>query len=271
MVAKRKIAFNQENSSSSTDFLQTMPGGQGAPKTVRRNARERNRVKQIDVGFEKLRTTIPNAAAQKKISRVKILASAVDYIQHLHTLISEHETVCRSGVIIKQEPMSQANSLPTPAKGVTAASAHMMPGHQYSAYSPYHGHMPAGQGAYPHYSPLTPHSPMSPMSAYPSPMSSVQWTPHSDNGYYSGHSPVSALTPRSTNTCQLARRVPSHARDSLSPGSQSSYSDSFMSPPAPDTQHQTSLTQDPTPSSTFRDEEDILLDSIAKWEQSPVY
>ena len=36
-------------------------------KTVRRNARERNRVKQIDVGFEKLRTTIPTAANQKKI------------------------------------------------------------------------------------------------------------------------------------------------------------------------------------------------------------
>ena len=93
-MAKRKIAFNQENSGDQ-QYRAPAPAMSNPPKTVRRNARERNRVKQIDVGFEKLRTTIPTAAQQKKISRVKILASAVDYIQHLHTLISEHETVCR--------------------------------------------------------------------------------------------------------------------------------------------------------------------------------
>ena len=109
MVAKRKIAFNQENSGDQ-QYRAPAPAMSNPPKTVRRNARERNRVKQIDVGFEKLRTTIPTAAQQKKISRVKILASAVDYIQHLHTLISEHETVCRHpgpsslASQVKQEP-----------------------------------------------------------------------------------------------------------------------------------------------------------------------
>ena len=88
-------------------------------------------------------------------------------------------------------------------------------------------------------------------------------TPHSDPGYYSAHSP--ALTPRSTNTCHVpvTRVTPRGApRDSLSPGSV--YSDTSYSgqghPPPP------SVTQDPTPSSTFR-EEDELLDSIVQWEK----
>ena len=267
MVAKRKIAFNQENTNNSLSSTQDhcMPK---MSKTVRRNARERNRVKQIDVGFEKLRTTIPTAANQKKISRVKILASAVDYIQHLHNLISDHESVCvRGGVgtIIKQEPMSQASSsLPSTPKSLTSSPGQMMAGHQYQGYPPY----PHMNQNYPHhYSPLTPHSPMSPMSGYPSPMTSSQWTPHSDPGYYSGHSP--ALTPRSTNTCHVPRRVQaSHPRDSLSPGSQ--YSDSgFMSPvSAPVTSHTPSLTQDPTPSTTYHDDDhhDELLDAIVGWE-----
>ena len=61
MVAKRKIAFHPEKR------YPLEP--QTPPKTVRRNARERNRVKQIDMGFEKLKCNIPVAAQQKKISR----------------------------------------------------------------------------------------------------------------------------------------------------------------------------------------------------------
>ena len=99
MVAKRKIAFQAEKGYATMET-------QNPPKTVRRNTRERNRVKQIDQGFEKLRVTIPSAAAQKKISRVKILASAVDYIQHLHTMLAQVEGV-------KQE-IGGGSPLPTP-------------------------------------------------------------------------------------------------------------------------------------------------------------
>lgn len=87
MVAKRKIAFHPEKGYHALE-----PGT--PPKTVRRNARERNRVKQIDEGFDKLKSNIPVAAAQKKLSRVKILQTAVEYIQHLHTVLTDHETVC---------------------------------------------------------------------------------------------------------------------------------------------------------------------------------
>ena len=236
-------------------------------KTVRRNARERNRVKQIDVGFEKLRTTIPTAASQKKISRVKILSSAVDYIQHLHTMINEHESVCRSGVgtIIKQEPLS---SLPTPPKCSTASPPMM--GHQYPQ-APFPGPYPGMQAAQYPMSPYTPHSPISPYHPGMT-MGAGQQQQYSDSGYYSSHSPVSGLTPRS-HTTHLRRYR--DTRDSLSPGSVSTYSDSsvhssnpYMTPGSlvsPD-HHQTSLTQDPTPSSTFR-EEDELLDSIVQWEK----
>jgi hypothetical protein len=40
-------------------------------KVSRRNARERNRVKNVNDGFEKLRRSIPSAAAVKKLSKVQ--------------------------------------------------------------------------------------------------------------------------------------------------------------------------------------------------------
>ena len=275
MVAKRKIAFNPQSDKTSVSATESAPVM--ITKTVRRNARERNRVKQIDVGFEKLRTTIPTAASQKKISRVKILSSAVDYIQHLHTMINEHESICRSGVgtIIKQEPLS---SLPTPPKCSTASTPMMS--HQYSQ-PPFPVSYPSMPAQYP-MSPYTPHSPISPyhpgmtMGGQPQHQQHPGYPgSHSDSGYYSSHSPVSALTPRS----HLRRPGPGRnyrdTRDSLSPSSVSTYSDSsvhssnpYITPGSlvsPD-HHQTSLTQDPTPSSTFR-EEDELLDSIVQWEK----
>ena len=272
MVAKRKIAFNQDKTSAAATES-AVPAM--ITKTVRRNARERNRVKQIDVGFEKLRTTIPTAASQKKISRVKILSSAVDYIQHLHTMINEHESVCRSGVgtIIKQEPIS---SLPTPPK--CSAASPPMTCHQYP-HSAFPAPYPSMQPQYP-MSPYTPHSPISPYHPGMT-MAGQQQHPqyagsHSDSGYYSSHSPVSGLTPRS-QTSHLRRPGGSYrdTRDSLSPGSVSTYSDSSVHSSNPyitpgsllsPEHHQTSLTQDPTPSSTFR-EEDELLDSIVQWEK----
>ena len=39
-------------------------------KVARRNARERNRVKQVNGGFELLRSHIPSAAKHKKMSKV---------------------------------------------------------------------------------------------------------------------------------------------------------------------------------------------------------
>ena len=46
-------------------------------KVARRNARERNRVKQVNCGFELLRSHIPSAAKHKKMSKVRALMKEI--------------------------------------------------------------------------------------------------------------------------------------------------------------------------------------------------
>ncbi|RWS25071.1 achaete-scute 1-like protein [Leptotrombidium deliense] len=57
----------------------------------RRNERERNRVKMVNMGFATLRQHIPNGAKNKKMSKVETLRSAVDYISQLQSLLSQIE------------------------------------------------------------------------------------------------------------------------------------------------------------------------------------
>lgn len=69
------------------------------PSVERRNARERNRVKQVNNGFDKLRQHIPpkiveiengGRGASKKLSKVDTLRLAVKYIQGLKQLLDEN-------------------------------------------------------------------------------------------------------------------------------------------------------------------------------------
>ncbi|XP_059140146.1 putative uncharacterized protein DDB_G0289263 [Physella acuta] len=53
----------------------------------RRNARERNRVKQVNLGFETLREHVPNGKKNKKMSKVQTLRSAAQYIKDLYTIL----------------------------------------------------------------------------------------------------------------------------------------------------------------------------------------
>ena len=62
-----------------------------APKVARRNARERNRVKQVNSGFDVLRSHIPTAAKHKKMSKVDTLRHAVDYIRNLKKMLKEQD------------------------------------------------------------------------------------------------------------------------------------------------------------------------------------
>jgi hypothetical protein len=71
---------------------------------ARRNARERNRVKQVNNGFAALRQHIPEEIAEqfestsalkgatKKLSKVETLRMAVEYIRNLETLLSQNES-----------------------------------------------------------------------------------------------------------------------------------------------------------------------------------
>lgn len=88
--------------------IQFMPygGPQQQPASVaRRNARERNRVKQVNNGFATLREHIPptitaafapqgqqsGRGASKKLSKVETLRLAVEYIRSLQQMIEDHE------------------------------------------------------------------------------------------------------------------------------------------------------------------------------------
>lgn len=74
---------------------------QQTASVVRRNARERNRVKQVNNGFANLRQHIPSKVitqltnggrgANKKLSKVDTLKLAVEYIRSLQSLLDESE------------------------------------------------------------------------------------------------------------------------------------------------------------------------------------
>ncbi|KAH8286804.1 hypothetical protein KR018_012532 [Drosophila ironensis] len=97
------MALGSENQSSLFYAEESSPAN-GA-SVFRRNARERNRVKQVNNGFSQLRQHIPVAViadlsngrrgigpgANKKLSKVSTLKMAVEYIRRLQKLIDEND------------------------------------------------------------------------------------------------------------------------------------------------------------------------------------
>ncbi|XP_074596837.1 uncharacterized protein LOC141851924 isoform X2 [Brevipalpus obovatus] len=58
------------------------------PAVVRRNERERNRVKMVNMGFHTLRQHIPNGSKSKKMSKVETLRAAVEHIRQLQAVLN---------------------------------------------------------------------------------------------------------------------------------------------------------------------------------------
>ncbi|XP_023929973.1 achaete-scute homolog 1 [Lingula anatina] len=56
---------------------------------MRRNERERNRVKHINKTFTVLRSHLPNGQNNKKMSKVETLKRAIDYIRYMEDLLTE--------------------------------------------------------------------------------------------------------------------------------------------------------------------------------------
>ncbi|KAM5247595.1 achaete-scute homolog 2 [Ctenodactylus gundi] len=81
--------------------------GGGEAAVARRNERERNRVKLVNLGFQALRQHVPQGGASKKLSKVETLRSAAEYIRALQRLLAEHDAVCAA----------LAGGLLTPAAG----------------------------------------------------------------------------------------------------------------------------------------------------------
>jgi len=58
---------------------------------ARRNARERRRIKHVNSAFDHLRKRVPTGVKSKKISKVEILRSAIEYIRALENIINEQD------------------------------------------------------------------------------------------------------------------------------------------------------------------------------------
>ena len=95
--AKRKLADEMTNQVVKCKKQNTgVTGSKSSSQSGsmgRRNARERNRVKQVNNSFTTLRQHIPGAAKAKKISKVETLKQAVDYIRGLQQLLDDHDAM----------------------------------------------------------------------------------------------------------------------------------------------------------------------------------
>ncbi|XP_069675830.1 uncharacterized protein [Periplaneta americana] len=94
---------------------------------ARRNARERNRVKQVNNGFATLRQHIPlsvsstyssgdstpGGRSSKKLSKVETLRMAVDYIRSLQQLLSMDDNESNTNITVSHSPNSSDASSPT--------------------------------------------------------------------------------------------------------------------------------------------------------------
>lgn len=129
------------------------------PKVARRNARERNRVKQVNCGFEMLRSHIPSAAKAKKMSKVDTLRHAVEYIQNLQKMIDEqhhqqHHHQLQLDTMGSHFPINQQHTLtPTHSSRASSIPSPMTPHHPQQSH---HFVLPEPPN-YP--SPLTPKTP----------------------------------------------------------------------------------------------------------------
>lgn len=158
---------------------------QQTASVVRRNARERNRVKQVNNGFANLRQHIPpkvinslmnnNRGVNKKLSKVDTLRLAVEYIKNLQQLLEESE---KAGNGSGGSKVSAISRLHKPADLQNHLNLHQ--------------HQQLGVSRVP------PHSPVSPTSSYTSDASSYICKPHHlkrepyDNSYEYSSSPSSS-------------------------------------------------------------------------------
>ncbi|XP_053973444.1 achaete-scute complex protein T3-like [Hylaeus volcanicus] len=116
---------------------------------ARRNARERNRVKQVNNGFATLRQHIPQSVAQalggstagthggsragsKKLSKVETLRMAVEYIRSLQRLLDEHDggsdlTNVSSPTSSPPSSTSSSSSTCSSGNGIGVESSHHSP------------------------------------------------------------------------------------------------------------------------------------------------
>ena len=230
-------------------------------KVSRRNARERNRVKCVNNGFEILKRHIPSAAAVKKMSKVNILTQAVEYIEGLQSLLDEGPV--------------RAATTPLVSKAVGGLSER--PGYEEAGGQTYQAQYPAppltpispNTMYYPHPHPH-PHHPL-PHPQHPqqdSPSSSYTTGRHYESGYDSNQEPYQEEGKARWQQHYHHHHHHHHHQPHLTPLSPP---DSSVSASSPTTAY---LLPGPVNTNTSLEvreessgEEDDILDAIAEWQQ----
>eukprot|EP00095_Tigriopus_kingsejongensis_P000125 snap_masked-scaffold450_size166944-processed-gene-0.3 protein:Tk00125 transcript:snap_masked-scaffold450_size166944-processed-gene-0.3-mRNA-1 annotation:"transcriptional regulator" len=240
---RRKIAFHPVHGYA-------IPPPQPA-KVARRNARERNRVKQVNCGFEMLRHHIPSAAKQKKMSKVDTLRHAVEYIQNLQDMLLDQQQ--HPGAA--STPMTPSTPTSHPALPASSPNPH-----------PQHFVYPATQ------TPLTPQTPAPDSSqaggAYSFNESGYETS--STSSYFSSGSLISPVA----NQHGLHSGTPYYGSESSGhalPNKHSQHPQHLQSAQEQEYFHDSGFVLPPTHQSSdlfeSNSEEDELLDVIAKWQE----
>jgi len=280
-ICRRRIAFHP---TLGYPIPPTIP-----PKVARRNARERNRVKQVNCGFEMLRSHIPSASKAKKMSKVDTLRHAVEYIQNLQRMVDEqhmhqHHMHNEGMPPSTQLPQSlhlnnpEAPLTPTPSSRASSVPSPMTP-HLPQLHHPHHQFILPDAPTYP--SPLTPKTPSTPMSA--DFMVNSHYTAGSNDSGYDTNSFFSnssnLMSPVSTCHRPVHHSGHHHQMEMVSPSDplrgQQHLSNSPVSPPVYPSRPQTYTDMEvPHPYYTNysniiaeNPEEEELLDAIAKWQE----
>ena len=145
---RKRPGLFQNSSSSGASTPRLNPQSIPITKTKqmgRRNARERNRVRYLNMTFEHLRQHLPqktnSKGKAKKMSKVDTLRGAIDYIRGLQELLDDNDAVnavFQSGSLTTA--LSEADTLsPTHSAYSTDGSPCSLPGqspHEYSTAAP---------------------------------------------------------------------------------------------------------------------------------------
>ena len=227
-------------------------------KVSRRNARERNRVKTVNNGFEMLKRHIPTAAPVKKMSKVNILTQAVEYIESLQCPLKDGPTI--------STPSSQSStkvSYSSPAQQSNYSSYSKQDHPQYHHNTP-PSHCYPGHQASPYPSPAPPLTPISPNTMY----YNQYHPPRSyESGYDSGDITDLDRKPSFNHHHEYSPHSSSFSRLSSPPVASSPpvTPNTHYAPPPPPLVPPNTSAQDNTNDSSG--EEDDILDAIAEWQQ----
>ena len=126
--------------------------------TLKRNARERDRVRNINEAFESLRSRLPMNKNSKKPSKYETLQAAIDYINELRSIASLADVSAPSAAVFVPEspPMRYVSrDVQSPESGFSSISS-TSGAQDQSAHSPTTQHFKTEEEQQITYAPLPP-------------------------------------------------------------------------------------------------------------------